>query len=295
MSIKLMQLVWDTPLPQTRKMVMLSLADQANDHGECYPSVATIAARCSCSRRTVFEALADLEAEGFLSRKMLPGQRVLFKISAERLRQLELPGTNQCATRTSAPRAPVQEAHQCASRTSAVPAPPGAPAAPDRCATRTPIKATPIEPPKNQGGGKRANPDELVERQDEWNRLNEFDQRLIEPYMPKLPLGIRLATFAAFVKHWQVLRRALSISSWLELSKALERMKADGVDLDASLRYTMRMGWCDPVPPRAETQPHSRAGPAKGKANDDFTSATYSGTSNDDLPFELRDPETEDA
>jgi hypothetical protein len=153
MSIKLMQLVWDADVPQSRKLVLLSLADQANDAGECYPSISTIERRCSMGRRTVFSALADLEEAGFLSREELSKQRVLFRIDATRLSQLSLTG---CQISTSAKSAPVQNRHQCEIGTGAADAPTSAKSAPDQCQigtgpvpNRHPYKATPIEPSGN--------------------------------------------------------------------------------------------------------------------------------------------------
>lgn len=47
-----------------QRLVLLSIADQANDAGEAWPSVASIAARCQISERSVqrnIRYLADLE------------------------------------------------------------------------------------------------------------------------------------------------------------------------------------------------------------------------------------------
>jgi hypothetical protein len=43
MSIKIMAAVWELNLPQNQKLVLLALADHADDRGTCYPSVARIA------------------------------------------------------------------------------------------------------------------------------------------------------------------------------------------------------------------------------------------------------------
>lgn len=64
-----MQLVWDTSLPQTQKMVLLALADQANDQGIAWPHIGSLAKRCGVSKRAVFEALADLESALCLKRE----------------------------------------------------------------------------------------------------------------------------------------------------------------------------------------------------------------------------------
>ena len=51
------------------KLVYVSLLDHADEYGECFPSVDTIAAECCCSRRTVFAALSELEAAGLIARR----------------------------------------------------------------------------------------------------------------------------------------------------------------------------------------------------------------------------------
>lgn len=50
-----------------KKMVLLKLADQANDDGFCWPSYQTIAEACQVSRRTVIRHIKSLEADGFLT------------------------------------------------------------------------------------------------------------------------------------------------------------------------------------------------------------------------------------
>lgn len=51
-----------------RKMVLLKLADQANDCGECWPSYQTIADACECSRSAVKAQVRELEKMGLLRR-----------------------------------------------------------------------------------------------------------------------------------------------------------------------------------------------------------------------------------
>lgn len=50
----------------TRKLVLIKLADNANDDGECWPSYQTIANHCECSRSAVRKHIKDLESAGFL-------------------------------------------------------------------------------------------------------------------------------------------------------------------------------------------------------------------------------------
>lgn len=68
MSIKLMSIVWELDLPPGEKLVLLALADQANDAGtHCFPSVGTIAKRSGQNERTVRRALRSLETKGHLT------------------------------------------------------------------------------------------------------------------------------------------------------------------------------------------------------------------------------------
>lgn len=58
MSVHVSSLVWKTTLRTTDKIIMLKLADVANDDGSrVFPSVETIARECGCSDRTVQRTL----------------------------------------------------------------------------------------------------------------------------------------------------------------------------------------------------------------------------------------------
>lgn len=60
MSVLISALVWRTALPPMEKLVALSLADQANDEGECWPGRNSLTARCSVSKRTTQNATSKL-------------------------------------------------------------------------------------------------------------------------------------------------------------------------------------------------------------------------------------------
>ena len=49
-----------------RKLVLIKLADNANDKGECWPSYAHIADHCEMGRSTVRKHIKKLEEDGFL-------------------------------------------------------------------------------------------------------------------------------------------------------------------------------------------------------------------------------------
>lgn len=80
MSIKLMAEAWDLDIPSGPKMVLLCLCDFANDNGMCWPSVATIARKCSKSERAVQTAIQWLRGNGFCSWDDAPGKAHQFKI-----------------------------------------------------------------------------------------------------------------------------------------------------------------------------------------------------------------------
>lgn len=61
-----MNWVWAQRLAPAAKMVLLALADAADDDGVCWPSVPMLADKCSISTRTVRRILQDLVANGLL-------------------------------------------------------------------------------------------------------------------------------------------------------------------------------------------------------------------------------------
>lgn len=76
-----MALVWELNLPPGEKLVLLALADQANDAGtQCWPSVETIAHRSGQGVRTVRRALASLEKQGHLTRQHRDGTSTQYRV-----------------------------------------------------------------------------------------------------------------------------------------------------------------------------------------------------------------------
>lgn len=75
MSIKLMTAVWDREdLSSTQKLVLLSLADWANDDGLCWPSINRLAIKTSMAGRSVQRIIRDLESMGFIKRDEVLGK-----------------------------------------------------------------------------------------------------------------------------------------------------------------------------------------------------------------------------
>ena len=84
MSIALMTQAWKTDLPAGRKMVLLALCDNANDQGECYPSIPMLATKCSMGERTVQQHISDMEADGIVVREMRAGRSTVYRINPRR-------------------------------------------------------------------------------------------------------------------------------------------------------------------------------------------------------------------
>ena len=75
MSIRLISAVFDNRnLGPTERLIMLALADHADDSGRCYPSVQRIAQRTGLSLRAVQINIRKLEAQGFV-RVVTSGRR----------------------------------------------------------------------------------------------------------------------------------------------------------------------------------------------------------------------------
>jgi len=100
MSIELMSLAWKTSIKTSSKMVLLALCDNANEQGLCFPSIKTIALRCSMSVRSVQNQIAILMEKGYLTKQERMGRSSLYFI------------TDPCKWCTPANSAPLQTTTQ---------------------------------------------------------------------------------------------------------------------------------------------------------------------------------------
>jgi DNA-binding transcriptional ArsR family regulator len=84
-SIALMTSAWKLPIPAGRKMVLLALCDNANDQGECYPSVSMLTEKCSMSERSIQGHISDLEKDGLLVRDLRSGRSTMYRLNPRRI------------------------------------------------------------------------------------------------------------------------------------------------------------------------------------------------------------------
>lgn len=69
-----MSLVWQLELPDSEKIVLLALADCANDEGHCWPGMKSLVAKCSKTDRTIQTAIQSLCDKGHLTRREVLGK-----------------------------------------------------------------------------------------------------------------------------------------------------------------------------------------------------------------------------
>ena len=67
MTIRAMNWAWGIELPPAMKLVLLKLADRANDDGECWPGMDVVADACCISKSSMIRYLAKMEEMGMLS------------------------------------------------------------------------------------------------------------------------------------------------------------------------------------------------------------------------------------
>lgn len=70
--VKAMKVKVGNPL---RKLVLLKLADNASDHGECWPSYQHIADQCEISKRSVMNHVEALCESGLVKKELRPGPK----------------------------------------------------------------------------------------------------------------------------------------------------------------------------------------------------------------------------
>ena len=81
MSLKASAWAWDQAIPGTQKLVLLALADYAGrDNASAWPSVTTLAERCSIAERTVGRALMSLQESGLIEIEARPNKTNVYKL-----------------------------------------------------------------------------------------------------------------------------------------------------------------------------------------------------------------------
>lgn len=102
MSIAAMVNVWQSDDTKGgERLVLLALADSANDDGYCWPSIAHLAKKCNMSPQAVRRFLARLELAHKIKRIFRPGHSNYFKVGVVPLSEVR--GTPPRSERTPLP------------------------------------------------------------------------------------------------------------------------------------------------------------------------------------------------
>jgi len=213
---------WRSSLPSGQKMVLLALCDNANDQGECYPSISTIAEKCSMSERSVFYHISTLENLGILCKKTRNGRSTIYHLDHCKF----------CTTANSAPLQPLQD-------TPAKSAPP-----PLQPLHHPPAKSAPItinepsiEPSLNHKAKSKANP--ITEKDlPSWLSKSDWDDFV----QFRISLKKKMSDFA----------ERLMVKNLIKIAKA----HSPEIALD-QMHTSMRSGWADVYPPK-QSQAQSR-------------------------------------
>lgn len=88
MSVRVMALVWDSTVPAPERFTLLALADRADEDGRCWPSIATLAAKCRTRDRTIQRHLSSLREIGVLSIHQRFNNSSSYVINVARLRAM---------------------------------------------------------------------------------------------------------------------------------------------------------------------------------------------------------------
>lgn len=93
---------WPLQMPPTPKAVLISLADNANDQGYCWPSLTKISERTCFGRTAVIEAIKWLESRGAIKGDRNDRYRTTYIVSPDSFVSIDMVrDANQSAKRTS--------------------------------------------------------------------------------------------------------------------------------------------------------------------------------------------------
>lgn len=105
MSTIIMSACWPLQgMSPAQKAVLISLADQANDQGVCWPAVDSIAMRCCLSKRAVQQAIKWLRGAGIVSVEERQGRSTMYSVTpAAYAPQQHMHPRSKCTPAANAP------------------------------------------------------------------------------------------------------------------------------------------------------------------------------------------------
>ena len=122
MSIRLMSAAWEIPLADSDKLVLLALADWSDDKGNCWPSIAQLADKCTKGERTIQLSIHRLVDMGHVTRTEIAGKGCRYIVHPRR----------ECTPAENAPRSDDAPADVAPTPAAAAPNTPSKPQVPSR-------------------------------------------------------------------------------------------------------------------------------------------------------------------
>ena len=86
MSLDYMTLAWRTELQAGPRLILLAICDNANDDGNCYPSIQTLSLKSGLSPRAVRGHVASLDESGIVERHERAGRSTYYQVNLRALR-----------------------------------------------------------------------------------------------------------------------------------------------------------------------------------------------------------------
>lgn len=253
MSISVMCACWPLQMPPTPKAVLISLADNANDQCECWPSIEKICERTCFGRTAVIAAVKWLEENNLLIANRDNGRKTRYLLTIGKF--------NQSATRTGAEGEPVREADGTS---------PGAER--DQSATRT--------GPVRQADTNHQEPSITVIKSNRQRKApvdtagTRFDE-----FWSAYPVKTEKRQCAV---KWIAEGLDAHIDSMLAdiAAKSEKDRRWLGGYIPNAMTYLNQERWNDPVQPVSQ----------RPSVTDRFTQSSYEGSTEEELPESLRSP-----
>ena len=86
MSLDYMTLAWRTELQAGPRLILLAICDNANDDGNCYPSIQSLSLKSGLSPRAVRGHVASLDEAGIVERHERAGRSTYYQVNLRALR-----------------------------------------------------------------------------------------------------------------------------------------------------------------------------------------------------------------
>ncbi len=111
MSIAWMTRIWRSQEPRrsSHRLLLLALADNANDEGICWPSLRTLSKKCVDDRRDVQRRLDWLDVHGFIECEIRPGRSTVYRLLGDALVPHQANGGDTTPTRDTTPARTIKE------------------------------------------------------------------------------------------------------------------------------------------------------------------------------------------